>query len=212
MPPGKVSPRNRNRTIRDPIATDNTPTAANLRQTVIKKLIVALALLLIALAVVIALQPADFRITRNTTIAAPAAVVFANVNDFRKWEAWSPWAKLDPSMKVAYDGPARGPGMIYTWSGNNKVGQGRMTIIESRPDDLVRIELEFLKPMAATNKTEFTFTPAGNQTAVNWTMTGTNNFFGKAFALFMNMDKMVGKDFENGLAQMKALLESAPKP
>ena len=176
----------------------------------IKKILVSLALILVVLAVVVALQPADFRINRSTTIAAPAADVFAQVNDFRKWEAWSPWARLDPSMKVAYDGPAKGLGTIYTWSGNNKVGQGRMTIMESRPDDLIRIELEFLKPMAATNLAEFTFKPEGNQTVVNWTMTGTNNFFGKAFGLVMNMDKMVGGDFEKGLAQMKALLETAP--
>ena len=177
----------------------------------IKKLLIAVALILAVLAVVVAIQPADFRITRTTTIAAPPAAVFAQVNDFHKWEAWSPWAKLDPAMKAAYDGPVEGPGSIYTWTGNSAVGQGRMTITESHPGDLVRIRLEFLKPMTATNTAEFTFKPEASQTLVNWTMTGTNNFMGKAFNLFMNMDKMVGGDFEKGLAQMKSTVESLPK-
>ena len=178
----------------------------------IKKIAIALALIVIVFAIVVATRPADFRITRTATIAAPPAAVFAQVNDFHKWEAWSPWAKLDPTMKTTYDGPAEGSGTGYAWAGNSEVGEGRMTITESHPNDLVRIKLEFRKPIAATNTTEFTFKPEGNQTAVNWTMTGTNNFMGKAFDLVMNMDKMVGADFEKGLAQMKSLLEGAPKP
>ena len=178
----------------------------------LKKLLIALALILVVLAIVIAIQPADFRITRTATIAAPPAAVFAQVNDFHKWEAWSPWAKLDPAMKTTYEGPANGPGTIYTWMGNNEVGQGKMTITESHPSDLIRIQLEFLKPIAATNTADFTFQPEGSQTLVNWTMTGTNNFMGKAFNLFMNMDKMVGGDFEKGLAQLKAAVETTPKP
>ncbi len=178
----------------------------------IKKIAIALALIVIVFAIVVATRPADFRITRTTSIAAPPAAVFAQVNDFHKWEGWSPWAKLDPTMKTTYDGPAEGPGAGYAWAGKSEVGEGRMTITESHPSDLVRIKLEFRKPIAATNTTEFTFKPEGNQTAVIWTMTGTNNFMGKAFDLVMNMDKMVGADFEKGLAQMKSLLEGAPKP
>jgi len=178
----------------------------------IKKLLIAFVLILVVLSVVIAIRPADFRITRTATIAAPPAAVFAQVNDFHKWEAWSPWAKLDPAMKVTYDGPAEGPGTIYTWTGNSEVGQGRMTIIDSHPSDLIRIQLEFLKPIAATNTAEFTFKPEGSQTLVNWTMTGAHNFMGKAFSLFVDMDKMVGGDFEKGLAQLKAVAEAAPKP
>ena len=178
----------------------------------IKKILIALALIVIVFLIVVALQPADFRITRTATVAAPPAAVFAQVNDFHKWEAWSPWAKLDPSMNTTYDGPAEGTGAIYTWAGDGKVGEGRMTLTESHPSDLIRIKLEFLKPMAATNTTEFTFKPEGNQTAVTWSMTGTNNFIGKAFALVMNMDKMVGGDFEKGLAQLKSVLETASRP
>jgi uncharacterized protein YndB with AHSA1/START domain len=174
----------------------------------IKKILIGLVVILGVLAIVIALQPTDFRITRTATIAAPPATIFAQVNDFHQWDAWSPWAKLDPAMKTTFDGPAEGPGALYTWSGNNDVGEGRMTIAESHPSDLVRIKLEFLKPFAATNTTEFTFKPEGGQTLVTWTMTGTNNFPAKAFGLFMNMDKMVGGDFEKGLAQLKAVAEA----
>ena len=176
----------------------------------IKKTLIAIALILVVLSIVIARRPADFRITRTTTIAAPSAAIFARVNDFHQWEAWSPWAKLDPAMQTTYEGPAEGAGSIYTWTGNSKVGQGRMTITESHPSDLVRIKLEFLKPITATNTAEFTFRPEGSQTLVTWTMTGTNDFMSKAFDLFMNMDKMVGSDFEKGLAQMKSTLEAGP--
>lgn len=164
--------------------------------------------LIVALVVVIALQPGPFSITRSTSIAAPPATVFAHVNDFHKWEAWSPWAKLDPAMKTTYDGPPSGKGAVYTWAGNSKVGEGRMTLTDSRPGERVGIQLEFLKPMAAVNQTEFLFKDDAGRTTVTWNMSGTNNFLGKAFALFMNMDKMVGADFEKGLAQLKAVSEA----
>ena len=122
----------------------------------------------------------------------------------------SPWAKLDPSMKKTHEGAPAGTGAIYSWSGNDQVGEGRMTLTESRPSELIRIKLEFMKPFAATNTTEFTFKPEGNQTMVTWSMFGMNNFIAKAFGLFMNMDKMVGGDFEKGLASMKSVVETAP--
>ncbi|HEX4604152.1 MAG TPA: SRPBCC family protein, partial [Candidatus Angelobacter sp.] len=139
-------------------------------------ILIVIAAVVVLLAAVIATRPADFRITRNATIAAPPTVVFAQVNDFHNWEAWSPWAKIDPEMKKTYEGAATGTGAIYTWTGNSKVGAGRMTITESRPSDLVRIRLEFMKPFAATNAAEFTFQPQGSQTAVNWSMIGKRNF------------------------------------
>ncbi|HKS37269.1 MAG TPA: SRPBCC family protein [Verrucomicrobiae bacterium] len=107
--------------------------------------------------------------------------------------------------KQTHEGAAAGTGAIYSWAGNKEVGEGRMTITESRPNELIRIKLEFLKPFAAVNTTEFAFAPAGNQTAITWSMTGTNNFMAKAFCMFMEMDKMVGGDFEKGLAQMKSI-------
>src|SRR5712671_742677 len=158
----------------------------------LKKILIVLAVIIVVFLGVVAMQPADFRITRSASIAAPADVVFAQVNNFHKWEAWSPWEKLDPAMKKTHEGAPSGTGAIYSWSGNDKVGEGRMTLTESHPSDIIRIKLEFLKPFKATSATEFTFKAEGNQTAVTWNMTGRNTFVSKAFCLFMNMDKMVG--------------------
>jgi uncharacterized protein YndB with AHSA1/START domain len=177
----------------------------------LKKILIALAVIVAVFAVIVAMQPPEFRVARTATISAPPAAVFAQVNDLHKWEAWSPWAKLDPAMKKTYEGAPAGTGAVHTWAGNNDVGEGRMTIVESRPNELIRFKLEFLKPFTATNTAEFSFKPEGNQTVVTWSMTGENNFIAKALHLFMNMDKMVGGDFEKGLAQMKSVAEAAPK-
>ena len=130
------------------------------------------------------------------------------MNDLHKWGAWSPWAKLDPAMKETHEGAPAGTGAIYSWAGNSEVGEGRMMITESRPNELVRIKLEFLKPFAATNTTEFTFKPEGNQTAVTWDMTGEKNYISKAMCMFVSMDKMVGGDFEKGLVALKSVSEN----
>jgi hypothetical protein len=148
---------------------------------------------------------------RSINISAPPATVFAQVNDFHNWEAWSPWAKLDPAAKATFEGPSAGEAAIFRWVGNEEVGEGSMMITESRPSDLVRIKLEFLKPFAAINTAEFTFKPEGNRTVVTWSMFGTNNFIAKAFCLFINMDEMVGGQFEKGLASMKSVTEATPK-
>jgi hypothetical protein len=177
----------------------------------LETILIVVGAVIVLFVVLVALQPAEFSVTRTGTMSAPAADVFAQVNDFHKWNAWSPWAKIDPAMKQTFEGAQAGTGAIYTWLGNKKVGEGRMTITESRPSDLVMIKLEFLKPFKATNATEFTFKPEGNQMLVTWTMTGRKNFIFKAFGLFMNMDKMIGGDFEKGLANMKAVVESANK-
>jgi len=177
----------------------------------LKRILIALAVIVIAFLGVVAMQPSEFRVTRTATIAAPAPVVFAQVNDFHNWEAWNPWAKLDPAMKQTYEGAPAGTGAMYTWAGNSQVGEGRMTLTESRPSDLIRIRLEFLKPFPGTSTAEFTFKPEANQTAVVWSMAGKNNFMAKAVSLFMNMDKMIGGQFEKGLAQMKSVVEAAPK-
>ena len=171
--------------------------------------LLVLAAIVLLLVAIVAMQPAEFRVVRSDTITAPAEAVFAQVNDFHHWEAWSPWAKIDPTMKQTYEGPSAGSGAIYTWNGNGQVGEGRMTLTESKPHELIRIKLEFLKPFQATNAAEFTFQPEGNQTVVTWSMSGRNNFMSKAFGLFMNMDKMVGGDFEKGLASMKSVVEAA---
>ncbi|PYS20811.1 MAG: polyketide cyclase [Acidobacteria bacterium] len=173
--------------------------------------VVVIVVIIAVLCVVVALQPAHYQVERSTTINAPAAVVFAQVNDFHKWQAWSPWAKMDPNMKQTYSGPSAGNGASYSWVGNNDVGEGRMTITDSKPSEAIKIRLEFLKPFAATNATDFTFISQGSQTNVKWTMSGEKNFISKAFTIFMDMDKMVGSDFEKGLTEMKKVSEAAAK-
>jgi hypothetical protein len=180
----------------------------------LKKLVIiiaVLAVLVVVFLVVVAMQPADYRVVRTASIAAPAETVFAQVNDFHKWEAWSPWIKLDPAAKLTYEGAPAGAGAIFTWAGNKQVGEGRMTVTESHPSDLIRIKLDFIKPFPSTCLTEFTFKPEGKDTVVTWTMSGTKNFMSKAVCMFMNMDKMVGGDFEKGLASMKSVSEASAK-
>jgi hypothetical protein len=176
--------------------------------TMILYILIAVAVIVIAFIAVVASRPSDFRVTRSATIPAPAAVVFAQVNDLHKWQAWSPWARLDPAARNTYEGAASGTGAIFRWAGNNKVGEGSMIITESRPSGLVRFRLEFLKPFKATNTAEFAFKPEGNQTMVTWSMFGKSNFMFKAMGLFMNCDKMCGDQFEQGLANMKSVVES----
>jgi hypothetical protein len=177
----------------------------------LKKILIALGAALVLLLIVIALQPAKFRIERSITMAAPPEAAFAQVNDFHAWNKWSPWDKLDPSLKRSYAGPSSGTGAKYAWVGNDDVGEGRMTIEKSSAPSEVQIKLEFLKPFAATNDTTFTFAKTAEGNKTTWAMEGDNSFMGKAFGLFMNMDQMVGKDFEKGLASMKTLAEEAAK-
>ena len=175
----------------------------------LKKVALVVLAIIAVLLVVIVTRPDTYRVQRSTAVAAPPAVVFGLVNDFHQWAPWSPWGKLDPNMKLTYDGPAAGVGASYFWTGNDKVGEGRMTITESVPSERIVIKLEFLKPWEATSVTTFTFAPQGDSTQVTWVMDGTNNFVTKAFSLFMNMDSMIGKDFELGLAQLKSTAETA---
>jgi uncharacterized protein YndB with AHSA1/START domain len=177
----------------------------------LKKILLGLVVVLGIFAIVVAFQPAAFQVVRTAKISAPPQAVFGEVNDLHKWDAWSPWAKLDPAMKVTHAGAPAGKGASYHWAGNKEVGEGRMTITESRPPELVRINLEFIKPFASTNLTEFTFKPEGNQTSVTWTMSGEKNYISKAVCMFMDMDKMVGGDFEKGLAALKALAEGTAR-
>lgn len=171
-------------------------------------ILAAIAVLVILLVVVIAGRPDEFKVTRAATISAPPEKIFPHVNDLYAWEAWSPWAKLDPNAKNSFAGPAAGVGAAMAWDGNKKVGAGRMTITTSRANELVGLKLEFLRPFKATNTAEFTFKSGGHQTAVTWSMSGQSNFFFKVFGLFMDCDKMVGKDFEKGLASLKSVAEA----
>ncbi|MBI5384541.1 MAG: SRPBCC family protein [Verrucomicrobia bacterium] len=177
----------------------------------LKTILITAAVVIVGFVILVATRPADFRVTRTAAVSAPPSVVFAQVNELRKWEAWSPWGKLDPAMKQTYEGPPAGTGAAYGWSGNKNVGEGRMTITECRPNEFIRFNLEFVKPFAGICTTEFTFQPQGDQTAVTWTMSGKNNFMAKAMGLFMNCDKMVGGQFDQGLAAMKSVAETAAK-
>jgi len=175
----------------------------------IKIILLTLAVLLAVLIVVIATRPATFSVSRSAVIAAPPAVVFAQVNDFRNWEAWSPWAKLDPNSSVTFEGPESGAGAIMKWSGNNEVGEGRQQIVESVAGELVRIRLDFVRPFVSTSDTIFRFEPSGAGVLVTWTMSGENNFIGKAVSLVMDCEKMIGPQFEKGLANLKQVSEAS---
>lgn len=174
------------------------------------KIALGLAAAVAVLLVVIATRPAAFRIQRTATIAAPAEVVYAHLDDFHHWAAWNPFEKGDTAMAKSYDG-AGGVGSSYHYL-SPSAGEGRMTFTDLRPGEHVGIRAEFIKPFAATNQVDFTLRPAPGGVSVTWAMSGNNNFLGKAFSLFMNMDRMVGGQFEKGLADLKGLSEAAARP
>ena len=171
-------------------------------------IVVVVIAVVVALILFIATRPADFRIERSISIAASAEQLFPYINDLGKFQQWSPWAERDPNMTMEFDGPQSGVGAKVSWSGNKEVGAGSMTITESKENALIRYALDFLKPMKANHVAEFLLHEDGGSTRVSWVMTGQQDFMGKAFGLFMNLDKMVGGDFEQGLAKLKRLTES----
>lgn len=187
-------------------AAESSPSRRGLSKT--KTVLIGVAVLLAGFAAVVAMQPSEMRVFRSLTIAAPPDAVFAQVNDFRNWQAWSPWEGLDPNLERSYEGAESGEGAAYHWAGNAEVGEGRMTIEESRPHEQIRIRLEFLKPFAATNTAEFTFVPQEGGTEVTWTMTGEKNFFCKGMCLFMDMEEMIGGEFDKGLAQLARVVQA----
>jgi carbon monoxide dehydrogenase subunit G len=161
---------------------------------------------LVALLVTAGFQPDTFRVQRATRIDAPPEKIFAYINDFHRWESWSPYEKLDPDMKRSFSGADSGTGAVYEWEGNSKVGQGRMEITEAAPSRTA-IKLDFLKPMQAHNVATFTLEPQGGATNVTWAMDGPSPYMAKVMHLFFNMDRMVGRDFETGLSNLKAVAE-----
>jgi uncharacterized protein YndB with AHSA1/START domain len=154
------------------------------------------------------MQPNNFRVARSQAIKAPPEKIYAYLVDFRSWPNWSPYEKKDPAMKRTLSGPPSGVGAVYAWDGNNDVGQGRMEIIEARPASRVAIKLDFIKPFEGHNRAEFTLEPRGDATQVTWAILGPRPFVSKVMCLFLDMDKMIGKDFEAGLANLKAAAES----
>jgi len=154
-----------------------------------------------------ATKPDTFTVQRATTIQAPPDKIFAFINDFRRWDVWSPWEKKDPMMKRTYVNAMSGKGAIYAWDGNKDVGQGSMEITDSVAPSKVVLKLDFVKPFEGHNTVEFTLEPKGDATAVTWAMQGPTPFIGKIIHVFINMDSMVGADFEAGLANLKAAAE-----
>jgi len=174
----------------------------------IEKILIGGTLAVVGALVVVALQPSDYRVTRTATIDAPPAAVFARVNDLRQFQTWNPFARMDPNAKNTFEGAPAGVGAAMAWSGNKNIGEGRMAIVESRADELVRMRLDFMRPFASTAFAEFTFVPEGGRTAVTWSMTGRNNFMAKAIHLVVHMDRMLGGQFEQGLAALKSQAEA----
>jgi uncharacterized protein YndB with AHSA1/START domain len=173
-----------------------------------------LSVTVLALAVFVATRPDKCRYERTAAVAAPPEVVFGIVNDLTRWRSWSPYDKRDPAMKVSLSGPAAGPGASYTWDGNGQVGEGRMTITEAAPDERVTMRLQFERPFKCDNVVNFLIAPAaGGGSRVTWAMDGNNTLVGKAMSAVINMDKMIGKDFEQGLANLDMVARAeANKP
>lgn len=173
----------------------------------LKIIVIVAVVLVVAVLIYAATRPDTFRVQRVTSIKAPPQKIFPFINDFRNWGAWSPYEKKDPAMKRTFSGAANGQGAVYEWEGNNEVGQGRMEIMETAPPSRVTIKLDFVKPFEAHNIAEFTMDAQGDSTKVTWAMHGPNPFMAKVIHVFFDMDSMVGKDFEAGLANLKALAE-----
>lgn len=179
-----------------------------------KKILIVLGVLLllvVGFAGFVAMQPADYHVERSITIDAKPETVFAQINNFKKWENWSPWAKLDPDAKESYEGPEEGKGAIFKWDGNDEVGEGHMEILESDANKLVKIKLVFVRPMPGEAITSFKLKEDDGKTVLTWDMEGENDFMGKAMCLFMDLDAMIGNEYEKGLAKLKSLSEEEKK-
>jgi uncharacterized protein YndB with AHSA1/START domain len=174
----------------------------------LKKILIAVAVLIAGLLGYAATRPDTFRVERAATIKAPPEKIFALINDLRRWDSWSPWERKDPAMKRTFSGDAAsGKGAAYAWEGNSDVGQGRMEIAESVPPSKVRIKLDFIKPFEAHNIVDFTLEPKGDATSITWAMHGPSPYISKLIGIFISMDSMIGKDFEAGLANLKTVAE-----
>jgi hypothetical protein len=177
-----------------------------------RKIVVGLLAIVTGFSMVVYLQPDETLVSRNIAVAAPAPAVFDQVNTLRNWDGWSPWAKLDPNAKNSFDGPQAGIGAGFAWSGNDKVGEGRMKIVDSRPGEHVHVAVDFVRPFEGKSTSEFSFKPESGKTNVTWRIRGHNGFIAKAIGLFMSPEKMLGPDMEKGLAQLKSTAEAPAKP
>jgi len=177
----------------------------------IAKFFLVLVAVIAIFVIFVASRPADFHVERSATIAATPALLFEQVNDHHKFAAWNPFMKVDPNVKNTYSGPDSGVGAVCSWEGNMKIGAGSATIIESKPGELVRERMDWKRPIEGTSTVDFTFKPAGDKTLVTWAMYGKNGFLGKMISVFIDCDKMVGPQFEQGLAELDKVVTSSPK-
>ncbi len=168
--------------------------------------------LIVLLLLIVAVRPAAFRVARSGLVRAAPDTAFAIINDFSQWAAWSPYEALDPAMTRTISTPSQGAGASYAWDGNAKAGQGTMTIRESAPPRLIAITLQFTRPFACTNQVRFEIEPSGDGSRVSWIMEGRHGFMGKAMSMFCDMDRMIGKDFEQGLANLDVVAHAAADP
>ncbi|MBN9219684.1 MAG: SRPBCC family protein [Mesorhizobium sp.] len=171
-------------------------------------ILIILIVIIAAILIYAATRPDDFVTTRTATIKALPEAIFPLINDFRRWPEWSPYEKLDPNMQRTLSGAESGKGAAYAWEGNGTAGKGRMEIVKSVPSSLVALKLDFEKPFRANNSVDFTLTPSGDGTAVSWAMRGSRPIIAKLMGLFMNFDRLIGRDFETGLANLKRLTEA----
>ena len=176
----------------------------------IKKILIGLAAVIVIFLIVVATRPADFRVERSATLTASPAALFEQVNDHHKFAVWNPFMKLDPNVKNTYSGPDSGVGAVCSWDGNSDIGAGSSTITESKPGELVRMRMDWKRPIEGTSTVDFTFKPQGDKTVVTWAMYGKNGFIGKAVSLFMSCEKMCGPPFEQGLADLGKIVSASP--
>ncbi|MGD9723493.1 MAG: SRPBCC family protein [Pirellulales bacterium] len=172
--------------------------------------VIAVVLLVVGILAIVglaALKPNTIHVERTLAMHAPPERIFPLISDFHQWRSWSPYENRDPEMQRTYSGAASGTGAVYEWNGNNSVGAGRMEILRSTPPSHVAIQLDFLRPFEGHNTAEFALQPQGDHTSVTWSMHGPARFISKLMSVFLNFDKMIGTDFENGLANMKATAE-----
>lgn len=178
----------------------------------LKKILIVIAVAIAGLLVYAATQPDSFRVERSTLVNAAPESVYPLIADFHQWTKWSPYEKLDPALKRTYSGADSGLGAIYAWDGNKDIGAGRMEITEVTPPQVITIKLDFFRPFESSNVAEFTMTPEGSATRVAWAMHGPANYLSKLMGVLFDMDQMIGKDFEAGLATLKTLAEATPAP
>jgi hypothetical protein len=173
---------------------------------IIKIVLIVLVVAVVGVLAVAATKPDSFRVQRSASIKAPPEKISAALSDFQAWKAWSPWEKMDPAMKRTYSGEPRTKGAKYAWAGNSEVGEGSMTLTEAQPSR-VALDLDFIKPFEGHNKVVFTLTPKGDATEVTWDMQGPSPYITKVIQVFCDMDGMIGKEFDKGLADLKTLTE-----